>query len=259
MTSSNPTSPAPTLYIQHANLSYHKKILFTDLNLTLPAGKWTCLLGPSGVGKTSLLRLIAGLTSDVVSANPITASDNKPLTGRLSYMAQEDLLLPWCSAIDNVLLGPTLRGADLSRHELHQKAQQLLEKVGLKNAAQQKPAQLSGGMRQRVALARTLMENRPVVLMDEPFAAVDAITRLRLQELAAELLVERTVLFITHDTLEALRLGDQIYVMSGLPAQLGTPIHPPGARPRDVAALSVLELQGELLRQLTQAHQETML
>lgn len=250
---------APTIYIKQATLSYQSKLLFTDLNLTLPAGKWTCLLGPSGVGKTSLLRLIAGLTSDVVSKNPITTSDDKPLIGRLSYMAQEDLLLPWSSALANVLLGAKLRGANIHREALQQKAAQLLMQVGLQTALHKKPAQLSGGMRQRVALARTLMENRPVVLMDEPFAAVDAITRLRLQELAAELLVDRTVLLITHDTLEALRLGDQIYVMSGLPAQLGTPIQPAGKTPRDPAAPAVLELQGELLHRLTQAHHETML
>lgn len=253
----NQTS-APAIYIKQASLSYQGKSLFSNLNLTLPAGKWTCLLGPSGVGKTSLLRLIAGLTSDVTSKNPVTTSDGKPLTGRLVYMAQEDLLLPWCSALDNVLTGAKLRGGKIHAAELQQQAYHLLERVGLAAAAHQKPAQLSGGMRQRVALARTLMEDRPVVLMDEPFAAVDAITRLRLQELSAELLTGRTVLLITHDPLEALRLGDQIYVMSGVPAQLGAAIHPAGKTPRDPAAPDVLELQGELLRQLTAAHGETL-
>ena len=112
---------APTIYIKQATLSYQSKLLFTDLNLTLPAGKWTCLLGPSGVGKTSLLRLIAGLTSDVVSKNPITTSDDKPLIGRLSYMAQEDLLLPWSSALANVLLGAKLRGANIHREDCNKR------------------------------------------------------------------------------------------------------------------------------------------
>jgi putative hydroxymethylpyrimidine transport system ATP-binding protein len=122
--------------------------------------------------------------------------------------------------------------------------------VGLAGQGNARPAQLSGGMRQRVALARTLMEDRPIVLMDEPFSALDAITRYRLQELAAELLAERTALLVTHDPLEALRLGHAVYVISGEPARLGPVTVPLGAPPRDPTAARLLRLQAELIREL---------
>ncbi|MGB0747369.1 MAG: ABC transporter ATP-binding protein [Magnetospiraceae bacterium] len=242
-----PTPPVFSLTVRNARLVYHGKALFDGLHLDLPAGQWTCLLGPSGVGKSSLLRLIAGL-EPTVTGN-ITTSDGAGLPGRLAYMAQADLLLPWLSTLENVALGARLRGdaPDLKR------AMALLSAVGLEDAATQRPDALSGGMRQRAALARTLMEDRPLILMDEPFSAVDAITRMRLQDLAARLLAGRTVLFVTHDPLEALRLGDSIFVMRGRPAQLGEALHPPGSPPRNPADPQMLRLQAQLLDQLMAA------
>ncbi|MGB6976801.1 MAG: ABC transporter ATP-binding protein [Gammaproteobacteria bacterium] len=246
---------APTIYINQANLCYHDVLLFENLNLTLPAGKWTCLLGPSGVGKTSLLRLVAGLTSDARTKNPIQTSDGMPLNGRLAYMAQQDLLLPWCSVLDNVLIGARLRGEKKHLTHLRERAYHLLQKVGLTNAIDKKPAELSGGMRQRVVLVRTLLQDCTVVLMDEPFAALDMVARLHLQALAAELLAQCTVLLVTHDPLEALRLGDHIYVMAGLPAQLSEPLQLTGKAPRSPADPEVLALQGELLNRLAAARE----
>jgi putative hydroxymethylpyrimidine transport system ATP-binding protein len=164
-------------------------------------------------------------------------------------MAQRDLLLPWLSVLDNVLLGDRLRGTPPRR----ERARALLAAVGLAERADSLPAALSGGMRQRTALARTLMEDKPVVLMDEPFSALDAITRFALQETAAGLLAGRTVLLITHDPLEALRLGHEIRVLAGRPALLGEAIAPAGQPPRDPATPGLLELQAELLRRLTAA------
>jgi putative hydroxymethylpyrimidine transport system ATP-binding protein len=130
----------------------------------------------------------------------------------------------------------------------------LLARVGLADAADARPAQLSGGMRQRVALARTLMEDRPVVLMDEPFAGLDAITRYELQARAAELLAGRTVLLVTHDPLEALRLGHRIRVLAGRPARLDDSVGaPPGSPPRP--ADQVADRQGALLDRLAAAKQ----
>jgi putative hydroxymethylpyrimidine transport system ATP-binding protein len=126
-------------------------------------------------------------------------------------------------------------------------------RVGLERQTEQLPATLSGGQRQRAALARTLMEDRPVVLMDEPFSALDAITRARLQALAATLLAGRTVLLVTHDPLEALRLGHRIQVMTGQPARIEGVIEPPGAPPRDLHDSALLARQGELLAWLADA------
>jgi putative hydroxymethylpyrimidine transport system ATP-binding protein len=224
--------------------------LFEDLRLDLPAGRWTCLLGPSGVGKSTLLRLIAGLEAAGGGVR-VTGADGRPPTGRLAFMAQRDLLLPWLDALGNATLGARLRGED--RPAAVRRAEALLARVGLAEAAGRRPDELSGGMRQRVALVRTLMEDRPVVLMDEPFSALDAITRLRLQTLAAELLAGRTVLLVTHDPLEALRLGHRIHVLAGRPARLGPSLEPAGAPPRDPADGALLALQGRLLRQLTEA------
>lgn len=237
--------------IQAARLDYGDEPLFADLDFTIEAGVWTCVLGPSGVGKTSLLRLIAGLV-EPWEGSRITCTDGTPLAGRAAYMAQQDLLLPWLTALQNVLLGERLRrGGD--RETAAVKARELLGLVGLSGKERALPATLSSGQRQRVALARTLMEDRQIVLMDEPFSALDAITRHRHQELAAELLGGRTVLLVTHDPLEALRLGRRIHVMSGQPAVLDRALSPSGKPPRDVAEPAIQRQHAELLTRLAAA------
>jgi putative hydroxymethylpyrimidine transport system ATP-binding protein len=236
--------------VQSASLRYAGALLFRDLNFTLPGGSWTCLLGPSGVGKSSLLRLIAGLAP--LDQGKVSCSDGRPLAGRLAWMGQQDDLLPWLSVRGNVTLGARLRGEPAER----EKARDLLARVGLERQSDQLPATLSGGQRQRAALARTLMEERPVVLMDEPFSALDAITRARLQALAARLLGGRTVLLVTHDPLEALRLGHRIQVMTGHPARIEGVIEPEGAPPRDLHDLALLARHGELLAWLADARDD---
>jgi putative hydroxymethylpyrimidine transport system ATP-binding protein len=235
--------------VRHASLAWQGHSVFSDLSFHLPAGEWTCLLGQSGVGKSSLLRLLAGLTEQMQVRAEIIASDGKALAGRVAWMAQQDLLLPWLSVLDNVLLGPRLRRSRVTPAQREQ-GRYLLSQVGLSGLDGRFPAALSGGQRQRVALARLLMEDRPLVLMDEPFSALDAVTRLKLQDLAAHLLADRTVLLITHDPLEALRLGHQVLVLQGSPARLTEPLRPLDAPPRAVDQPQVLALQGRLLRQL---------
>lgn len=238
-----PDQTAPlSVQISKATLAYAGRALFDGLDMALEGGRWTCLLGPTGVGKTSLLRLFAGLAA----SNAVSCGDGGPIAGRVAYMAQQDLLMPWLNVIDNVVIGSRLRGErpDFGR------ARALLESVGLGDRCGDYPRTLSGGMRQRVALVRTLMEDRPIVLMDEPFSALDAITRLRLQSLAAELLRGRTVLLVTHDPLEALRLGDRIHVMAGRPACLDEALIPDGGTPRDPTNPALLALQAELLTRL---------
>ncbi len=245
----NPTDgPAPTVKIRAPGLDFDGVPLFENLSLTLAAGRWTCLLGPSGVGKTTLLRLVAGLAAPWPGTS-VTDDNGRPLAGQVAYMAQQDLLLPWLSALENVGLGARLRG---TRPETG-RAAELLGRVGLAGEATKRPAALSGGQRQRVALARTLMEDAPVVLMDEPFAALDAITRHDLQAAARSLLKGRTVLFVTHDPFEALRLGDTIHVMAGRPASLGTPIEPSGEAPRDIHDPDIVALHSEIMDRLSRA------
>lgn len=246
-----PPGPNPvafSIHIENARLTYGERRLFENLDLTLEAGSITALLGPSGVGKTTLLRAIAGL-APVEPPTRVRAGDGAPLHGRVAYMAQQDLLLPWAGVLDNVLLGWRLRGDAVSA-AAQARALDLIRDVGLAGRETSRPAALSGGERQRVALARTLMENRPVVLMDEPFSALDAIGRQRLQDLAARLLAGRTVLLVTHDPLEALRLADNVLVMSGSPATLSEPLRPEGLPPRAVDDPALPRLHGELLRRL---------
>lgn len=237
--------------VADAGLSFAGRLIFQNVSLTLRSGEWTALLGPSGVGKTSLLRLIAGLPEDGgVTTGTVRASDGQPLAGRIAYMAQRDLLLPWLSIIDNVLIGHRLRHYRTGVED-RQKALHLLDQVGLAVRAQDRPAALSGGMRQRVALARTLMEDRPLVLMDEPFSALDAVTRFRLQETAARLLSGRTVLLVTHDPSEALRLADRIALLAGAPVQLTDAGRLPDvATPRPLDAPGMAERAAGLLQQL---------
>jgi len=228
-------------------LRFDDAVLFENLELSLPGARWTCLLGVSGVGKSTLLKLIAGLMPDTTSAE-LTCSDREPLTGRVAYMGQQDLLLPWLSVVDNVLLGDRLRGTFDSVRLGY--AHELLDRVGLRAYASELPAKLSGGMRQRTALVRTLMEDKPVVVMDEPFSALDAITRLKLQDMAADLLSGRTVFLVTHDPSEALRLGRQVYLMTGRPAQLEKVAEFSSEAPRSVADQAILDQQAQILARM---------
>jgi putative hydroxymethylpyrimidine transport system ATP-binding protein len=240
------SAPQPDfdIAVRQASLRYDGAFLIRDLDFVLPGGRCTCLLGPSGVGKSSLLRVIAGL--EPLDAGEVVCTDGRPLAGRLAWMSQRDDLLPWLPVIDNVTLGARLRGQRPDRA----KALDLLARTGLVTQKDQLPATLSGGQRQRAALARTLMEDRPVVLMDEPFSALDAITRARLQVLAASLLAGRTVLLVTHDPLEALRLGHRIQVMTGHPARIEGTALPAGAPPRDLHDPALLAQHGDLLARL---------
>ena len=236
------TTKAPSITLKGTH-RIAQEVLF-DADITLGAAQWTCLLGPSGVGKSTVLRLIADLETGGIFDGRVTASDDVPIAGRLGYMAQSDLLMPWLSVMDNVVIGAQLRGQQPD----HTRARVLLDRVGLSAHADKTPAALSGGMRQRAALARVLMENRPIVLLDEPFSALDAGTRADMQELAAEVLHGKTVLLVTHDPAEAARLGHQILVMS---AQGATPWPAPTTPPiRAIEAPETLACQSALLAHL---------
>jgi putative hydroxymethylpyrimidine transport system ATP-binding protein len=243
--SRRPDTPGVTL--EQVSFTYPGEQIFSSLNFTVKAGRWTCLIGPSGCGKSTLLRLISGTLRKRLSGR-IYFGDGKNHKGLTAWMSQKDLLLPWLSVVDNVCLGARLRGEITAKKR--SKAMSLLKDAGLSDYANVLPSSLSGGMRQRVALLRTLMEERSIILMDEPFSALDALTRLKLQDLAARLVEGATVLMVTHDPLEALRLGHRIYVMTGRPARLSDALIPPGSPPRNPGDPAIISMQATLLEGL---------
>lgn len=228
---------APLILQGCARIAGHA--LFPALRLMLRPGEWVVLLGPSGVGKSTLLRLLAGLPGGgAVLDGQITGA--RPV----ALMAQDPGLLPWATVAQNVALGARLRGDAPDPARIGG----ILARVGLSDHAQKRPAQLSGGQRQRVALARTLMEDRPLVLLDEPFSALDMRLRAEMQDLAATMLAGRMVLMVSHDPHEAARLADRICLLTA--AGLTEMPPPPGKAPRPVDDPGVLACQGRLLASL---------
>ena len=246
---------APSLTIK-GDAHIGNQLIFKAACLDIPAGAWTCLLGRSGVGKTTILKLIAGLDEYITFTGDMSSSDGKPLAGRIALMSQTDNLLPWLSVRGNIMLGSRMR----QEHSQSEQADALIERVGLTEFSDRKPHTLSGGMRQRVALARTLMEDRPIMLLDEPFSALDAGLRAEMQELAAELFTGKTVLLITHDPAEAARMGDRLYLMTGFGIENLTAILPQQPNQsqqtvRNFDSAEVLAATGSLLSKLREALQ----
>jgi len=235
---------APKILFKNISVDFEEKVLFRNLSFSVAAGKCTCLLGPSGCGKSTLLRLASGSRGIPYSGEVSFSSKNHGI----GWMSQDDLLLPWMSLLDNVVLGAKLRGEESA--DTLMKASQLIHAAGLSKYEQALPESLSGGMRQRGALLRTLMEEGQVLLMDEPFSSLDALTRLKLQDLAVKLTKGRTVLLVTHDPVEALRMADEILVFSGEPASLITFGNLPGTTPRPPGVPELAKLHTQILENL---------
>lgn len=238
----------PLLRVSAVDKTFHgRRPLETlrDVSLTVDAGDFVAIVGPSGCGKSTLFNLIAGI--EPLSAGEITLrGDPDPKGRRLScgYMFQQDLLFPWRSVLDNAALGLEVSG-DCSRGEARRRARELLPRFGLEGFESHRPAELSGGMRQRVALLRTLLLQRPLLLLDEPFAALDALTRRELQDWLHETWTSgsEAALLVTHDVREALYLANRVYVMSGRPGTVVAEIEvrEAGEAPPDAIALARLE------------------
>jgi NitT/TauT family transport system ATP-binding protein len=214
--------------------SYGELETIEQLDLELAPHGVLGLVGPSGCGKSTLLELIAGLQQP--SLGEIEVGGETQSAGRLAHcalMPQRDLLLPWLSAIDNAALA--LRNRGIRRAEARREAAELFERFGLAGFERSRPTELSGGMRQRVAFLRTLVAGKPVLALDEPFAALDAITRAEMQEWLAGALRKdpRTVVLVTHDIEEALYLCDQVAVLSSRPARVVTRLSAPFPRAVD--------------------------
>jgi ABC-type nitrate/sulfonate/bicarbonate transport system ATPase subunit len=211
------------------------------IDLDLRAKAVTAVVGPSGCGKSTLLELVAGLQEP----------DEGEIRRRPSaYMPQRDLLLPWRDALGNAALALECRG--VSRAEARRRAAPLFERFGLTEFEQMRPAALSGGMRQRVAFLRTLLQGRPVLLLDEPFGALDAITRADLREWLAAALEEepRTVLLVTHDVEEAVFLADRIVVLSPRPGRVVADFEVDLPRPRSITDRAFTDLKARALEAL---------
>ncbi|MFC4071187.1 ABC transporter ATP-binding protein [Actinoplanes subglobosus] len=236
--------------------SGRRRAVLADVNLTVAAGEVVALLGPSGCGKSTLLRLAGGL--DTPTSGRVLV-DGQPVRGyepRCAVVFQEPRLLPWRTIERNVAYGLP-RGTD--REKGRAEVAHWLSVVGLAGFARHRPRQVSGGMAQRAALARALARRPGVLLLDEPFAALDALTRLRMQDLLAE--VQRTagttVLLVTHDVDEALHLADRVVLLGTGPsadvdaaASIRLVLDVPGARPRDRGDAGLAALRSELLREL---------
>jgi NitT/TauT family transport system ATP-binding protein len=220
-------------------------VALDGLSLSVRDGEIVALVGPSGCGKSTLLELLSGLQQP---------DDGSVTAEPAAYMPQRDALLPWRSALANAALA--LECAGVRRREARAAARPLFERFGLEGFEDARPAELSGGMRQRVALARTFLIGRPLLLLDEPFASLDAITRGSLQEwLAGALRAEpRTVVLVTHDVQEAIYLADRVAVLSPRPgrivAELDVPIPRPRPRRQTVTSRGFAELEERALEAL---------
>lgn len=222
----------------------------TAVDFSVKDGKFVSLIGPSGCGKSTLFNIIAGLLPP--TAGEVLA-DGRNIVGRagtVGYMLQKDMLLPWRTVLDNILLGLEIRG--IPHGKAVGRAMPLIAQYGLKGFEKQYPDELSGGMRQRAALLRTLLYDRDVLLLDEPFGALDAQTRLHMQNWLLEIWrdFKKTVLFVTHDIDEAIYLSDEIYVFTARPGRIQAFIKVPLPRPRkleDMASPVFVELKHRLL------------
>ncbi len=203
-----------------------------DCSLEVPAGSFTVIIGPNGCGKSTLLRLVAGLLSP--AEGHVTVGDMAPRAGdeRVGIAFQQPRLMPWQSVLENVAMPLALAGGP--SEERRRRGAQALERVGLASAAALRPGELSGGMAQRAALARALITDPPVLLLDEPFSALDALTRetfnAELQRLWAER--QRTVLLVTHSVSEAIQLADRVVVMTARPGRVAEVVDVDLPRPR---------------------------
>lgn len=232
-----PATSAPAVRCKGVHLTYGGRRgsvkTLNNISIDIPAGQFLCIVGPSGCGKSSLLGLVAGLReASAGSIEVLGKTVTKPVT-ELGMVFQKDLLLPWRSAIDNVLLQAEIRG--LPREAMRRRAIELLSMVGLAGFEDRFPHELSGGMRQRCAIVRGLLHNPSLLLMDEPFASVDALTRDQLNLDLLSLWSERrpTVIFITHGIDEAVFLADRILVMSNRPGEIVEDIEVTLDRPRE--------------------------
>ncbi|NIO03307.1 MAG: ATP-binding cassette domain-containing protein [Proteobacteria bacterium] len=225
-------------------------LILRNVSLFARHGEFISILGPSGCGKSTLFNVLAGLIKrdgGIISIDDRTVDSG---LGEVAYMQQKDLLFPWRTLKRNILLGPEISGDYQEAAE--REAEQLMVRVGLKDFEKNYPAELSVGMRQRAALVRTLLSHKDILLLDEPFGALDAMTRSVMQRLLLELWADyrKTVLLVTHDVEEALLLSDRIYILTARPASVKGQIAVNIPRPRKVIDSRFVHFKATLLDSL---------
>lgn len=254
----------PKLCVEGVSKSYlvdgQRIEVLKDIDLAVWPEEFVTLLGPSGSGKSTLFNIIVGLQEPDSGTIRIDGQVLERRLGHVAYMPQRDLLLPWRKVLDNVILGPEIAG--VPREEAIQRAQELLPLFGLKGFENSYPAVLSGGMRQRAALLRTFLYHQELMLLDEPFGALDALTRMELQEwlLSVWEQLKHTVLFITHDVEEAIFLSDRVYVITPRPGRIKDVVNVDLPRPRERSMEKLpefLELRERVLASLRRGVADT--
>lgn len=248
------SAPAPNYPVVFDNVSLkfdqNASLTIENVNLTVERGKFLSVIGPSGCGKTTLLNLIAGLLKPTEGEVRYAGQRVSGINTEVSYITQDPNLLPWLTVGNNIGLPLKLRGA--SKDEQKHEVARWVDQVGLAGWENHFPRQLSGGMRKRASIARALICNPSLVLMDEPFGPLDAITRMKLQQDLLDLsaTAEQTVIFVTHDLSEAISLSDEVAVMAGGPGKVKGVLPVPIDRPRNILDLPELPIYSQLSKKL---------
>lgn len=198
--------------VKNVSRSFEENLILKDISINLKKGEFVSILGPSGCGKSTLFNIITGIIKE--------DSGEVSVKGDIGYMQQKDLLLPWKTVMENVVLPLDIRGSN--KRESRERAVKYIEIVGLKGYEKKYPYELSGGMRQRASFLRTFLSSEEIMLLDEPFGALDSITRGKMQRWILDMKQElkRSILFVTHDIEEAILLSDRIYVLSSKPGMI---------------------------------------
>jgi ABC-type nitrate/sulfonate/bicarbonate transport system ATPase subunit len=248
--------PTPKLELRHVSRAFHASGLtvqaLEDVSMAVAPGEFLTVIGPSGSGKSTLFNLISGLLEPDSGQILLDGVVDAVRVGHFGYMPQRDLLLPWRNVLDNVIIPLELQGIPLV--DARARARQMLPMFGLEDFAGSYPASLSGGMRQRAALLRTILTERDTLLLDEPFGALDALTRRELQDwlLGVWEQFRQTVIFITHDVDEALYLGDRVVVLSARPGRLAHTLTVNLPRPRRRGMIALPQF-GQQMAELLEA------
>jgi NitT/TauT family transport system ATP-binding protein len=248
----SPDQVTPHIVLRDVAVRFGTDDIFSGLSLSIAKGEFACLLGPSGCGKSTMIRIMGGLIEPTHGSISVGGRSPQLARGTLAYVFQSPRLVPWRNACDNVELAIELRTPSVGKSERRERAIKLLQMVGLGRDVAKFPAMLSGGERQRVAIARALAVDPGIILMDEPFSALDPDTRRRMRADLIQLWrdTRKTIVFVTHDLDEALELADRIVVLSSKPTCILDVVEVREPRPRTVSASSSLRSAREHLLQL---------